>query len=128
MVVIEQSWSGLPTGAPKSYAGAAYDDEALYLAIRNLVRDPKLLKSEGEWGEKDGMEIAFQDVSGEAPGPILNLYGYPDGQCESVTTAGAPLEAARKLGQAVTYAAQVGSEDWTCEWRIPWAASGNGSR
>jgi len=124
VMVLQQSPSGLPTGAPKSYGCAAYDDEALYIAIRNLVGDPTALKTEGKWGEKDGVEIAFQDVSGDEPGPILNLYGYPDGQFESVTTAGAPQEVARRLGQAVTYAAQVGSEDWTCEWRIPWAATG----
>ena len=122
--VLQQSSSGAATNAPKSYACAAYDDEALYIAVRNLVRDPKLLKTEGEWGGKDGLEIALEDISGDVLGPILNLYGYPDGQFESVTTAGASEQVARKLGETVTYAAQIGAEDWSCEWRIPWAATG----
>jgi len=122
--VLQQSSNGAATNAPKSYACAAYDDEALYIAVRNVVRDPKLLKTDGEWGQKDGLEVAFQDVSGDELGPILNLYGYPDSQFESVTTAGTSPEVARKLGQAVTYAAQIGAEDWCCEWKIPWAATG----
>ncbi len=124
MVVLQQAGSGEASPAPKSYACAAYDDEALYIAIRNLVQDPKALKTKGVWGAKDGLEVAFQDVSGDELGPILNLYGYPDGQFESVTEAGAPREVATKLGNAVTYAAQIGTDYWACEWRIPWMATG----
>jgi len=124
MVVLEQSYTGFPTDAPKSYACAAYDDEALYIAIRNLVGDPQRLKLDGEWGGKDGLEIPFQDISGEKPGPILNLYGYPDGQFATVTDAPTPPELAQKLADTVAYAAQIGAEDWTCEWKIPWGATG----
>jgi len=124
MVVVEQSTAGWPSDDPKSYACAAYDDEALYIAIRNLVRDAKRLKSEGEWGEKDAVEIPFQDVSGDRPGPILNLYGFPDGHFEKAADTPVPPDAAKKLQQAVTYAAHIGAEEWSCEWRIPWAATG----
>ncbi len=124
MVVLEQSYTGFLVDAPKSYACAAYDDEALYIAIRNLVEDPKALKTEGEWGRIDVAEIPFQNVSGEEPGPILNLYGFPDGHFETVTEMPLPPEIASKLRQTVTYAAQIGGEDWACEWKIPWAATG----
>ncbi len=124
MVALEQQSNGQPTWAPKSYASVAYDDEALYIAVRNLVRDAKRLKSTGEWGKKDVVEIPFQDVSGEEPGPVLNLYGFPDGHFEGVTEANTPTGLANKLASAVTYAAQIGSDYWSCEWRIPWAATG----
>ena len=125
IVVLQESPSGELTTAPKSYACAAYDDEALYIAIRNLVGDPKALKTDGGWGQQDGVEIAFQDISGEKPGPVLNLYGYPDGQFEAgAIPPGLPTEATRKLARAATYAAQIGSDYWSCEWQIPWAATG----
>ncbi len=125
MVVLEQSYTGWPTDAPKSYACAAYDNEALYIAIRNLVGDPQALKTDGGWAKADGVEIALQDVSGDKRGQVLNLYGYSDGQLEAGHTwVDTPDEAAKKLAGAATYAAQIGAEDWCCEWRIPWAAAG----
>jgi len=124
MVVMEQQPTGQPSRAPKSYACAAYDDEALYIAVRNLVRDAQRLKITGEWGNTDAVEIPFQDVSGQEPGPILNLYGFPDGHFETATGAPTPPELVEKLAAAVSYAAQIGADYWSCEWRIPWAAAG----
>jgi hypothetical protein len=113
------------SAAPASEAWVGYDDQALYVAVRNPVTNAGALAQGGhQWGKSDGMEVAFQDAFATQPGPILNLYGYPDGTFESVATAGAPPEVVAKLGAAVTYKAAIGQAEWTCEWRIPFAACG----
>jgi len=84
----------------------------------------KALVSDKTWGANDGVEIAFQDAFAKTPGPILNLYGYPDGRFQSITTAGATQAEAARLGTAVGYKAAVGADHWSCEWRIPFAACG----
>ena len=113
-----------PAAAPAGTAWVGYDDEALYVAVRTPMAGPPRGKKPHTWGADDGMEIAFQDAFGAKPGQILNLYGYPDGAFESVETGGASAAAVARLGKAVTYRAVVGPEEWSCEWRIPFAATG----
>ena len=123
-VVLQQSWDGFPTEAPPSYACAAWDDDALYIAVRNPVASADSLVTGKGWGPSDGLELAFQDVSGESGGPILNVYGFADGAFDSSTEAGASRAQADRLAKALTYAATVGDDSWSCEWRLPWAATG----
>ena len=54
------------------------------------------------------------------------LHGFADGKSESVTDAGVPPSLAKKLGDAVRYAATVGAKEWTAEWAIPLSAAGLG--
>ncbi len=124
VIELRQSWDGSPVAAPFSYACAAWDDEALYLAIRNRVSNPAGLVTGEPWGRSDGVEVAFQLPSGDRPRPLWQLYGYPDGRSESLTESGPPNAAARRLAAAATYRARIGPDNWTCEWRIPWAATG----
>ncbi|MBL7222243.1 MAG: right-handed parallel beta-helix repeat-containing protein [Candidatus Brocadiae bacterium] len=124
VAVLRESYDGTPTTAPHSFACVGYDDAALYIAIKNLVTNPGKLVSEATWGANDGVEVAVQDAFARPPGPVLNLYGYPKGRFESITTAGATAAQAAKLGKAVAYAATVGAGHWSCEWRIPFAACG----
>jgi hypothetical protein len=119
-----EEYSGGDTAGLPSVACAAYDDQALYLAVRNPARRPDKLVMTGSWGGRDGLELAFQDAVSKPEGPVLNLYGYPDGTIESVTTAGASTAQAEKLRQGVTYAAKRTDKGWECEWRIPWSATG----
>jgi hypothetical protein len=122
---LAESWDRSISAAPPSEAWAAYDDAALYIAVRNPVTNAGELAQAGhQWGRSEGMEIALQDALAAEPGPILTLYGYPDGVLESVTTAGASEEAAARLGAAVTYRAAIGADAWTAEWRIPFEACG----
>ncbi|MCE5240593.1 right-handed parallel beta-helix repeat-containing protein [bacterium] len=129
-----EEYSGGDTAGLPSLACAAYDDQALTLAIRNPLRQPDKIVLTGGWGSRDGVEIAFQDVGAvtdrDKPGtvtpptPILNLYGYPDGTVESLTIAGASAAQAERLRQGMTYAARRTDKGWECEWRLPWAAAG----
>lgn len=121
---LEQSYDGTPSAGPPSEVWFGYDAEALYVASRHVVKNAAALKKSGQtWGQDDGMELAFQDAAGK-DAPIFDLYGYPNGTFASVTAAGAPAEAAARLGSATTYRVVVGDKAWTCEWRLPFAALG----
>ena len=109
---------------PASRAWCIHDGTALYVGIRNEVSAREPLKTEPQWGENDAVEVAVRGL-GLPGGPILVLRGFPKGQFESSTEAGAPFEVAKGVGEAVTYAAKVVNEkEWTAEWRIPFAAIG----
>ena len=110
---------------PPSQAWIAYDAQALYIAMRHPVNNAgALLPSSHQWGDVDGVEVAFQNAFAAKPGAILTLYGYPDGKFTSEDFGGATAAEIAKLEKAVTYKAAVGDKEWTCEWRIPFSASG----
>lgn len=124
-MTLRESWDGFPASAPPSTAWIGYDNEALYIAVKNPVKDVKALNVASHiWGATDAMEVAVQDGFAAKPGPILNLYGWPDGHMVSTEEAGAPADIVAKLGKAVTYKAAIGADAWTCEWRIPFAPTG----
>jgi hypothetical protein len=123
-LTLKESFDATPTAAPPSQAWVGYDGEAFYLAMRHPVGKAALLPSSHTWGRDDGVEVAFQDAYAKAPAPILTLYGFPDGQFTSEDYGGAPPDTIARLEKGVTYKAKVGPGEWTCEWRIPFAACG----
>jgi hypothetical protein len=124
LMELRQEYTGGDTAGLPSLACAAYDDKMLYVTVRNPLRNRDLIVSNGGWGKQDGLELAFQDAQSRPAGPILNLYGFPDGTFQSVTTAGATEAQAEKLRQGTKYAARLYEKGWECEWGIPWAAAG----
>lgn len=118
-----ENFTGEPALALFSVACAAYDEQALYIAVRNPLRHPDKIVWTGPWGQRDGVEIAFQDAKSRTPGPIWNLYGYPDSSFESVTTAGASPAQAERLRRGTLFAARRTEQGWDCEWKILWAAA-----
>jgi len=124
-MTLSESWDGSPSRGAASTAWIGYDDEAMFIAVKHSVKDAKALNfASHEWGVTDAMEVAFQDGRAAKPGPTLDLYGWPDGHVVSTGQAGAPTDAVEKLGKAVTYQAAIGPDNWSCEWRIPFAACG----
>ena len=124
-LVLKESFDATPSPAPASQAWIGYDDTALYLAQRHPVGNAAaLLPSTHTWGRDDGVEIAFQNAAAKTPAPILTLYGFADGQFSSADYGGASADEIARLEKAVTYKAKVGTDAWTCEWRIPFAACG----
>jgi hypothetical protein len=122
-VQLTESYDGTPSAGPASQAWLGYDDQALYIAIRNPVENAgKLLPSNHMWGPSDGVEIAWQDGIAAKPGPILTLYSFPDGHFESRDYGGATPATITRLEKQVTYAAVVEDDQWCGEWRIPFAA------
>ncbi|MCC7493170.1 MAG: carbohydrate-binding protein [Fimbriimonadaceae bacterium] len=124
-LALTQEYDGQPAKAPASTAWLAYDAQALYIAQRHPVGNaPKLLPSSHTWGADDGCEVAFQSAAAANPGAVLTLYGYPDGKFAAADYGGATARQIAALQQAVQYRAAIGVAEWTCEWRIPFAASG----
>lgn len=124
LMELRQEYTGGDTAGLPSVAAAACDDDALYVTVRNPLRNRDQIVSKGGWGQQDGLELALQDAQSKPAGPVYNLYGYPDGSFDSVTTAGATPAQAEKLRLATTYAARLYEQGWECEWRIPWSAMG----
>jgi hypothetical protein len=131
-MVIAQGIYGEPV-ALKSYAWLSYDDQNLYVAIRNDVDPKKPIEMGGTWGGNDAVEVALRKMAlvasnqwhTDMKAPIFALRGYPNGRFESADEAGAPAEAVRKAGEAVKFAAKVvDAGHWTAEYRIPFAALG----
>ena len=124
-ITLAESWDGSESAADPSDAWIAYDDEALYIAARHpMPEGAKLEYTSHTWGATDAMEIAIQDGYADEPGPVLSLYGWPDGHVVSTDEAGAPADVVARLEDATAYAAAVGDGEWTCEWRMPFAAMG----
>jgi len=122
-IALAQSPAGDPMPA-QGHACAAWDETSLYLAIRIVL--PKGAKAVGgaKWGAGDGVEVSFQDASGKTAGPIFLVWGDAAGRCESGPYGGASPAQVQTLEKSITYAAGIGTGEWTCEWRIPFAAAG----
>ncbi|MEW6355505.1 MAG: sugar-binding protein [Planctomycetota bacterium] len=123
-MAMNQTPQRLPIEGPACSAQVCWDDQCLYVAVAVPIKDVSKLVRTEKWGPDDAMEVCFQDLSGEKPGPIFVLHGFLSGLHESVTLAKAPADVAENLGKAVRYAVKVGEKEWTCEWAIPIAAAG----
>ncbi|OGV82970.1 MAG: hypothetical protein A3K19_32695 [Lentisphaerae bacterium RIFOXYB12_FULL_65_16] len=124
-LVMAESYDATLTAAPPSQAWLAYDDAALYIAMKHPVKNAAALATSSHaWGQEDGAEIAFQDGLSTKPGAILTLYGFPDGHFVSQDYGGAPAQAVALLQKSVAYKATVAADHWSCEWRIPFEACG----
>jgi len=122
-MIVEQGIRGEKL-EPRTFAWLSHDGEALYVGIRNLVDPGEPLRIKLEWGKNDAVEIAVRNLAVRGAS-ILVLRGYPGGQFESSTEAGAPFEVAKDLEKVTRYAARIVSrKEWTAEWRIPLAALG----
>jgi len=123
-MLIAQGIQGEKAG-PRSLAWLAYDDENLYVAIRNEVDKKQPIRMGAVWGQDDAVEVALRDPAAGKNAPIYVLRGYPNGKFESSTESGIPEAAAKKAGEAVKFAAKVVDPGvWTAEYKIPLAALG----
>ena len=123
-MLIAQGIQGEKAG-PRSLAWLAYDDENLYVAIRNEVDKKQAIRMGGVWVQDDAVEVALKDPAAGKNAPTYVLRGYPNGKFESSTESGIPEAAAKKAGEAVKFAAKVVDPGvWTAEYTIPFAALG----
>ncbi len=114
------------SGAPV-YAELAYDDECLYVAVNVAAFDVAGLRRGTAWGKDDGVEIAIAGRTADGRPARFVLRGFLDGTTRSVTDAGAPREAAERLGRAARFAVEVHGKKrggWRAEWAVPLAALG----
>ena len=114
------------SGAPV-FAELAYDDQCLYVAVNAVTFDVSKLRDGTAWGHDDGAEVGIAGKTPDSKPADFVIRGFPGGTIESVTDAGAPAEAAERLGQAVRFAAKVYGKTrggWRSEWAIPLDALG----
>lgn len=111
--------SGVPSGA-----NITYDDRFLYVAVSAGLYQINKLRKGTAWGKDDGAEIAIAGCLADGDPTIFVIRGYPGGAVQSVTDAGAPADAAQRLGKAVRFAATTWQHGWRGEWAIPLAAIG----
>lgn len=117
-------WSA--SGAPV-YAKLAFDDRCLYVALNVTMFETSKLRSGSEWGKDDGAEVCIAGHSPAGQPVTFVIHGFANGALESVTVAGAPADAADRLGKAARFAAKPYGKTrggWQGEWAIPWEALG----
>ena len=125
LIELKQTLEGASFEENIARAWVGCDADAFYVAMRIPADDPKSLRTSGHlWGATDGVEIAFQDADATPSGPILSLHGWADGHFCAPDQAGASAAIVRSLTQGVTYRSAVGTNAWTCEWRIPFGSCG----
>ncbi len=92
--------------------------------------EPARISPGSAWETDDGVEI---DIAGKTPDgqpATFVIRGYANGTLQSVTDAGAPADAAERLGRGVRFAAGVEkgrsgqARGWRGEWAIPFELLG----
>jgi hypothetical protein len=117
-------WSA--SGAPV-FAKLAYDDQCLYVAVNVTMFEADKLTTGTKWGKDDGAEVCIAGKTPDGKPVTFVIHGFANGTFESVTLAGAPADAAERLGKVVHFAAKPYGKTrggWRCEWAIPWDALG----
>ncbi len=118
-------------GAPV-LAKFAYDDQCLYVAANVTMFGPAKVSTNSVWGKDDGVEICLAGVAPDGKPATFIVRGFAAGALQSATDAGAPAEAAARLGRETRFcAASIGGpggalfgKGWRGEWAIPFAALG----
>jgi len=102
---------------PPAMGWMKHDGETLYVAMKSPLGDDRKL---GEvWGTDESVELAFRAETEGAE--TLVLRGFTTGAWEVTAEAGASSSSLARLTPNVLYAATVGEDYWSAEWRIPLA-------
>lgn len=114
------------SGAPV-FAKLGYDDECLYVAVNITMFEAAKLRAGTAWGKDDGAEVCVAGKTADGRPATFVVRGFSSGTVQSVADAGAPTDAAERLGKAVRFAAKPYGKaqgGWRGEWAIPWEALG----
>jgi hypothetical protein len=133
-VSLDREPSRADASGKSAFAKLAYDDHCLYVAVNVALFDVTKLTTGTKWGKDDGVEVCIAGQTPEGKPVVFVIHGFAGGAHESVTLAGAPADAAERLGKAVRFAVKTGivkgnkaalfSGSWRSEWAIPWDALG----
>ena len=72
----------------------------------------------------DGVELSIRSSDTKHPTPIFVLWGTVNGTFNGSTAMGAPADQVQRLEKGTRYAARIADDEWTCEWRLSFAALG----
>ncbi|MBM4050639.1 MAG: hypothetical protein FJ279_36545, partial [Planctomycetes bacterium] len=109
--------------APKGRMCAAWDDVNLYFAMRFSRPKQTPLKPGLNWAG-DGVELSLRGLDASQVTPIFVLWGTVDGTFNASGAMGASASEVQRLEQGASYAVRVADDEWTCEWKLPFAALG----
>jgi len=115
---LTRTHEGTPSGDFTARGLAAYDDQALYLAL-----DIQLPKGE-PLNVENAVEWSLCSADLKQPTPIYVLSCKAGGAFDSLTAMGADASQAERLRAGTKYAAGKSNNGWCCEWRVPWATLG----
>lgn len=110
---------------PSKFATQArigFDGQALRFLVTVNTDPAKPVSNEGNWGKRDGIELAFSDLDEDAP--VYLLHGYPDGTFELTASAPAAAQRIEALTKAMLYGAKAEGDHWMAELALPLAELG----
>ena len=126
-IALKETPARTPVTGRACTAWLTHDRRHLYVALSVPITDKGKMRLGETWGDADAAEVCFQDGGSSASqtrGPIFVLRGFAAGRLASATEAGAPADAARRLGIATRFAARISEREWTAEWAIPLLEAG----
>jgi len=113
-----------------NYARVACDGKNLYVAMVTNVPEMKRLHADGNtWNKHDWGIVCFQGAAQEKTlTPVYTVWGWASGAMQVLEVKEEDLTAEKKdcpkLARACRFAAKVGKNKWTGEWKIPLTAVG----
>lgn len=124
VMLLKEAPSRDPISGAPAVAHLCHDGDTLYVAVTMPVSAAGKIKRGTTWGQDDGAEICFRDLSGAKPGPTLVVQGFASGASQSVDHAGAPNDLVQKVGAAIRFKSKIEGKQWTGEWAIPLSSAG----
>ncbi len=132
LLTLDREPSRYSVGGAPTLAKFAYDDRFLYVAANVTMFGPAKVSTNAVWGKDDGVEICIGGKAPDGKPTTFVLRGFAGGVLQSATDAGAPAEAAARVGKETRFAVQAAKgpggslfgRGWRGEWAIPFAALG----
>ena len=131
LLTLDREPARYSVGGSPTLVKFAYDDRCLYVSANVTLFGPAKVSTNSVWGKDDGIEICLEGKAADGQPATFVIRGFAGGVVQSATDAGAPAEAAARLGKETRFAVKaVGSggalfgRGWRGEWAIPFAALG----
>jgi len=107
---------------PKDSAKVICDGKTLYVGLVCKFKNIARLRCKGsDWGKDDGAEVCFQWVCEDVWTPIIIVQGFASGERDVFVVRPPNNSLQRRLRKGVKFAAHVGKNEWSGEWKIPLA-------
>ena len=98
-------------------ARVGFDGEHLRLFVTIDVDPEKPLVSQGKWGTRDGLELAFSDTGDDAS--VLLVQVAPDGTFDVTSPSPSGAQARAALRKTISCGTKTDKERWTAELAVP---------
>ncbi|HNX33808.1 MAG TPA: right-handed parallel beta-helix repeat-containing protein [Kiritimatiellia bacterium] len=131
LLTLDREPARYSVGGSPTLVKFGYDDQCLYVSANVTMFSPAKVSTNSVWGKDDGVEICIAGKTPEGQPATFVIRGFAGGALLSAADAGAPADAAARLGKETRFAVKaVGSgaalfgRGWRGEWAIPFAALG----